>query len=136
VTSIEHADVAWPAAGEIAKDAAGAWLIATMWGTAGAALAVWLRAVALPVGIGLVWLLAVQNLISGVAAPLLDWIDTLQRFLPGGAAGSLVAALGARANTPGVAALAGPTEAIVVLAAYLMVFSVIPGVLLRTRDLA
>jgi ABC-type transport system involved in multi-copper enzyme maturation permease subunit len=135
VTTVEHAHVAWPAAGAIAKDLAGGWLIATMWGMAGSALAVWLRAVALPVGIGLVWMLAVQNLISGVAAPLLDWVDTLQRFLPGGAAGSLAAALGARADTPGVAALAGSTEAVVVLAAYLMVFIVIPGALLRSRDL-
>ncbi len=136
VAAVEDAPVGWPPAAEIGADLAAGWLIATMWGMFGVVLAVALRAVALPVGIGLVWMLAVQNLISGLAAPLLDWVDALQQWLPGGAAGSLVASLGARADTPGVAELTGTDRALLVLAAYLVAFTVTAGSLLRRRDLA
>ena len=73
--------------------------------------------------------------ISGLAAPLLGWVDALQVWLPGGAAGSLVASLGARDDTPGVAELAGPTQVTLTLTAYLLVFAVAAGVLLRRRDI-
>ena len=135
ITVAEDAPVVWPAASELARCFAAGWLITSMWALLGVLLAIALRSVALPVGIGLVWMLAVQNLISGLAAPLLGWVDALQVWLPGGAAGSLVASLGARDDTPGVAELAGPTQVTLTLTAYLLVFAVAAGVLLRRRDI-
>lgn len=135
ITTAEDGAVAWPGAASVAEGLGGAWLIASMWALLGMLLAIALRAVALPVGIGLVWMLAVQNLISGLAAPLLDWVDALQSWLPGGAAGSLAASLGAREDTPAVAELTGPAQASLVIAAYLLVFAVAAGVLLRRRDI-
>ncbi|MEU8801620.1 hypothetical protein [Spirillospora sp. NPDC048819] len=135
VTTAEGGAVAWPAASGVAEGLGAAWLITSMWALLGVFLAVALRAVALPVGIGLVWMLAVQNLISGLAAPLLDWVDALQAWLPGGAAGSLAASLGAREDTPAVAELTGPAQASLVLTAYLLVFAIAAGFLLRRRDL-
>lgn len=101
----------------------------------GAVLAVALRVVALPVGLGLVWLLAVQNLLSAIAAPLLDWVARAQQALPGPNAGSLAAALGASPGTPGVAATVGGGRAAVVVAAYLIGFGAVGAVLLRRRDI-
>ena len=135
VAGVEGASTAFPAVLDIVADLGAGWLIALMWAMLGVALAVALRAVALPVGIGLVWMLAVQNLITALAAPLLDWVDAAQPFLPGPAAGSLVASLGGGQNTPGVAELAGAGQSVLVLVAYLVLFSVLPVVFLRTRDL-
>lgn len=136
VAGAEGADAAWPAAGEILTDLGAGWLIAFMWAMLGVTLAIALRGVALPIGIGLVWLLAVQNLISALAAPLLDWVDAAQQWLPGPAAGSLAATLGGNESTPGVAELASQTQSWLVVAAYLIVFTVPAAVLLARRDLA
>lgn len=49
-------------------------LVTMMWGALGVLLALAFRSIALPIGLGLVWMLAVQNLIASIAAPLLDWV--------------------------------------------------------------
>ncbi|WP_107079772.1 ABC transporter permease subunit, partial [Micromonospora sp. MH33] len=107
IASAEAQPVTWPAAGDLLTGIGAGWLIATMWAMLGAVLAVALRAVALPVGLGLVWMLAVQNLLAAIAAPLVDWVAKAQEGLPGPNAGSLAAALGAPGDTPGVAAAVG-----------------------------
>ena len=134
VTIAEDGAVAWPSVASVGRGLGGAWLISSMWSVLGMFLAIAMRAVALPVGIGLVWMLAVQNLISGLAAPLLSWVDAMQVWLPGGAAGSLAASLGARGDTPAVAHLTGAPQASLVLTAYLLVFGAAAGLLLRRRD--
>jgi ABC-type nitrate/sulfonate/bicarbonate transport system ATPase subunit len=65
---------------------------------------------------------------------LLHWVATMQRGMPGPNAGSLVATLGAAADTPGVAPLVGGGQATAVVAAYLVAFAVAGGVLLHRRD--
>jgi hypothetical protein len=125
----------WPSAGDLLAGVGAGWLIAAMWTALGALLGIALRGVALPVGLGLVWLLAVQNLLALIAAPLLDWVARLQQGLPGPNAGSLVAALGAATDTPGVAATVGGGQAAVVIAGYLLVFATLGGVLLHRRDI-
>jgi ABC-2 type transport system permease protein len=135
IAGIEGAEVAWPPALDILADLGAGWLIACMWAMLGAALAIAMRAVALPVGVGLVWMLAIQNLITGLAAPLLGWVDTAQRWLPGPAAGSLAATLGASQSTPGVAELSGQAQSVLVLVAYLAVSAAVAMALLARRDL-
>lgn len=131
----EGQPVRWPSAGDLLTGIGAGWLVATMWAMLGAVLAIALRAVALPVGLGLVWMLAVQNLLSALAAPLLDWVAEAQKGLPGPNAGSVVAALGAPADVPGVTATVGGGQAAVVVAAYLVAFAVVGGALLRRRDI-
>jgi hypothetical protein len=106
-----------------------------MWAMLGAVLAVALRSVALPVGLGLVWMLAVQNLLAAIAAPLLDWVAQVQKGLPGPNAGSLAATLGAPGDTPGVASAVGGGQAALVVAAYLVAFAALGGLLLQRRDI-
>ena len=47
----------------------------------------------------------------------------------------MVAALGAGGDTPGVEALVGGGQAALVVAAYLLVFGFLGGILLRRRDI-
>jgi ABC-2 type transport system permease protein len=125
----------WPGIGAILQGIGGGWLVAAMWTVLGVLLAVALRGVALPVGLGLVWLLAVQNLLAVIAAPLLGWVADAQKGLPGPNAGSLVAALGAQSSTPGVESVVGGGQATLVVAGYLVVFAVLGGAVLRRRDI-
>ncbi|GAB3082478.1 ABC transporter permease [Micromonospora schwarzwaldensis] len=135
IATAEAQPVRWPSAGDLLTGVGAGWLIATMWAMLGAVLAVALRAVALPVGLGLVWMLAVQNLLAAIAAPLVDWVATAQRGLPGPNAGALAAALGAPGDTPGVAATVGGGQAAVVVCAYLLGFAALGAALLRRRDI-
>jgi ABC-type transport system involved in multi-copper enzyme maturation permease subunit len=131
----ENEPLHWPAAADVVTGIGAGWLIASMWAAFGAALAVLLRGVALPIGLGLVWLLAVQNLLALLAAPLLDWVAQMQKGLPGPNAGSLAAALGSGTDTPGVQAVVGGASAAAVIAAYLVGFVVVSAAVLRRRDI-
>jgi ABC-2 type transport system permease protein len=135
IAAAEDRAMHWPGVADLLTGIGAGALIATMWTVLGALLAIALRGVALPVGLGLVWLLAVQNLLASIAAPLIGWIAQLQKGLPGPNAGSLVAALGSGSDTPGVEALVGGVPATVVVAGYLVVFAVLGGVVLRRRDI-
>ncbi|MBB5855425.1 ABC transporter permease [Amycolatopsis umgeniensis] len=134
IASSESEPMNWPAFDELVTGIGAGWLIAMTWAALGAVLAIAMRGVALPIGLGLVWLLVIQNLLFGVAAPLLDWVDTLQLALPGANAGSLAASLGASGATPGIGELVGVSQATLVVAGYLVVFAALGGWLLRRRD--
>ncbi|ADD40523.1 ABC transporter permease [Stackebrandtia nassauensis] len=134
IASVEDQAMDWPAFADVALGLGGGWLIAMMWTMMGVTLAVTTRGVAVAVGIGLVWMLAVQNLLVSIAAPLIDWIADAQEWLPGPVAGSLVESLGANPNTPGVAELVSDGHALTVICGYLLLFGVLSGVLLRRRD--
>jgi ABC-type transport system involved in multi-copper enzyme maturation permease subunit len=134
IASAESRSIHWPALADLLTGIGAGWLITSMWAALGVVLAVALRGVALPIGLGLVWLLAVQNLLAAIAAPLLDWVAQAQKGLPGPNAGSIAAALGSSAQTPGIEALVGGGPATAVVAGYLVVFLVAGGVLLSRRD--
>jgi ABC-2 type transport system permease protein len=134
IATAESQPLDWPSVADLVAGIGAGWLIASMWAALGVLLAVLLRGVALPIGLGLVWLMAVQNLLSAIAAPLLSWVATTQKGLPGPNAGALAAALGSGTDTPGVSALVGGGQAALVVAAYLAGFLVIGAVLLKRRD--
>jgi hypothetical protein len=109
-----------------------------MWGLLGAFLGTLLRSTSLAVGLGLVWVLAVENLVRGFAG-VLGLLDGLQRGLPGVNAGSLVASLGAATTdqpggTPGVAAVVNGPEAALVLTVYVAVLVAVTAALFVRRD--
>ncbi|MCZ2822842.1 MULTISPECIES: ABC transporter permease subunit [unclassified Modestobacter] len=133
----ESAAADWPTAGRLLRGLGGGLLIAATWGALGLLLGHALRSTALPIALGLVWVLAAENLIVNVAAPLLGAFDTAQAALPGVNAGSLVAALagnGATLRTPGVAAIVDGAQAAGVLAGFLVLFTALTALLLTRRD--
>jgi ABC-2 type transport system permease protein len=135
IAALEDQPMALPPVGDLLVGLGAGWLIAAMWTAFGVLLAVLLRGVALALGLGLVWLLAVQNLLALLAAPLLDWVAQAQKGLPGPNAGALAAALGSAPDTPGVGAVVGGGQAALVVAAYLAGFVALGAVVLRRRDI-
>jgi ABC-2 type transport system permease protein len=134
----EGRSVDWPTVLDLGRGIGAGWLVLGMWGLFGAVLGILFRSTSLAVGLGLVWALAVENLIRGFAS-LLEFLDVLQRGMPGTNAGSLVASLGAPTldqpgGTPGVTAVVTGLQAVVVLIAYVVALALIAGVALRRQD--
>jgi ABC-2 type transport system permease protein len=128
----------WPSVLDLGRGIGAGWLVLGMWGLFGAVLGILFRSTSLAVGLGLVWALAVENLIRGFAS-LLGLLDVLQRGMPGTNAGSLVASLGAPTldqpgGTPGVTAVVTGLQAVVVLIAYVVALAMIASVALRRQD--
>ncbi len=110
-----------------------------MWGWAGVFLGLLVRGTSLAIGLGPVWTLAAENLVQGFAS-LLAAIEVLQRWLPGTDAGSVAAAAGVPAQgapggTLGVTTTVDGPQATLVLAVYLVAFTVVAAVLLQRRDI-
>jgi ABC-2 type transport system permease protein len=123
-----------PSASAVAQAMAAGWLILMMWSLLGVCLAIVLRGMALPIGLGLVWILAVENLIR-FTAPLIDAIGQVEKFMPGADAGSLVAAMGgAASSSTGVAAVVGGAQALSSVALYTVLFAAVGAVTLKRRD--
>ena len=128
----------WPSVLDLTRGIAAGWLILGVWSLIGALLGTLFRSISLATGLGLVWALAVENLIRGFAG-LLGFLDAFQRGLPGVNAGSLVASLGAApldetGGTPGVTEVVSGTQAALVLIAYVVVLALIAGLALRRQD--
>jgi ABC-type transport system involved in multi-copper enzyme maturation permease subunit len=140
IATLESRPLDYPAPLELAQGIASAWLILAMWCLFGALLGFAFRSVALPVGLGVVWVLGVENLISSVADSLLTSLQPLRNLLPATNAGSLVWALapggGAGEPPPGVVDAVTGTRALATLVAYLAVFAVGGALLLRRRDVS
>jgi ABC-2 type transport system permease protein len=132
VAMVTHSSVSWPEAGDFAQGLGAAWLIMTMWAMLGALFATILRGATLAVGLGLFFLLLEQLFAS--TASLSELLTNISKALPGSNAGALAAALSPSSGTPGVAAVVGTTQAILVLAAYVAGFVLLSILLFLKRD--
>ncbi len=95
-----------------------------MWASAGAVLGTLLRSLALPLGLGVVWVLGIENLVSAMAGSVLSALEPLRDVLPGVNAGSLVSAVapaGIVEAPPGVTSTVDGGRALLTLAAYVLV---------------
>jgi ABC-2 type transport system permease protein len=138
----EGADIAWPSAWLVIKGLAAGWLILAVWAAFGVLLAVLSRGTALAVGIGILYALVIEGLLSALASQV-GAVDRLVEFFLRANAYSLVAKLGVAAadvSDAGPGSFSGPFvsggQALFVLAAYAIGFVVIAGWLLRRRDVA
>jgi ABC-2 type transport system permease protein len=124
-----------PSAADLARAMGSGWIILLMWCMFGVCLAVLLRGTALSIGLGLVWVMAVENLLRGIA-PLIDVIGRVEKVLPGVNSGALVASLGGGRDGgfTGVAPVVSGGQAAWVVAAYLLLFGTIGALVLRRRD--
>ena len=138
----EGADLAWPSAWLISRGIGAAWLILAVWAAFGVLLAVLSRGTALAVGIGVLYALVIERLLSALAGEV-SAIDRLVELFIRANAYSLVSALGVSPsdvadNGPG--AFSGPFvgtgQSLAVLGAYLAVFLVVAAAVLRRRDVA
>ena len=93
IAAIENAPSHWPAAGDLLTGLSAGWAVMAMWVSLGVMLGALLRSMALPIGLGVVWILGVENLVSAVAGTTLSALQPLRDALPGVNAGSLVSAV-------------------------------------------
>lgn len=125
-----------PATGDVARAMGAGWLVLWMWCLFGVALAIALRGTALSIGLGLVWVMAIENLIRATA-PLIDVLGKLEKALPGVNAGALVAALGGGqggGGYTGVSNLVSGGQGTWVVALYVVFFATAGALVLRRRD--
>ncbi|QIS08398.1 ABC transporter permease subunit [Nocardia arthritidis] len=108
-----------------------------MWTLLGGLIGAIARGPALAIGLGLVWVLVVENLLRGVAG-IFTPIKFLTDHLPGTAAGSLAGAMRTVSGqgTPGVLDILSRTESLVVLALYAAAFVIGTVALFRVRDMS
>lgn len=130
---LNSAPVEWPRAVDLVKGFGAGVLMLAVYAGLGAALAVLLRGNALPIGLGLVYALIVEGIIESLGQ--VDVIHGIQRGLPGANAAVLARSFGA-APPPGAPRLAAntPEQAVMVLAAYVVVFAAVTLVVCWRRD--
>lgn len=136
VATSEGQSQAWPGPVDLISGIAAGFLILLMWALLGATLGVLFRGVALPIGLGVVWVLGIENLVSAMASTALTALEPVRDVLPGVNAGSLVAAVagGSADGTPGVTTSVDGTRALITLGCYLLVLLVIALWTMRRRD--
>ena len=141
IATVESRPLDFPSLAELAKGVGSGWLILGMWCGLGALLGFAFRGVALPIGLGVVWVLGVENLVSAVADSLLTGLRPLRDVLPGVNAGSLVWSLAPGGGSsgqapPGVVDAVTGGRATLSLALYVAAFAVAAALLVRRRDVA
>lgn len=130
----------WPAFGDLASGLGAGWAILAMWGAVGAALGVVMRAVAMPIGLGVVWILAVENLITAMARSTLTSLEGLRDVLPGVSSGSLLGSVlpapGGGEGPPGVQTLVSGERGLATVLVYLVVAGLVAAMVTSRRDVA
>jgi ABC-2 type transport system permease protein len=139
IAIVESRPLDYPSLAELAQGIGSGWLILGMWSGLGALLGFAFRGVALSIGLGVVWVLAVEGLVSAVADSLLTSLQPLRNLLPGVNAGSLVWSLapggGASGEAPpGVVDAVTGGRATLSLAVYVAAFIALGALLVRRRD--
>jgi ABC-2 type transport system permease protein len=138
IATTENRPADWPSVLDVTRGIGAGWLILGAWSVVGAFLSVVFRSTPLAIGLGLVWALAVENLIRGFAG-VVGFLDAFQQGMPGTNAGSLVASLGAATldqpgGTPGVTDVVSGPQAAVVLGAYVVALALLGAFALRRQD--
>ena len=142
IAQLEGAAVSWPSAWLLIRAFGAGWLILAVWAALGVMVAVLSRGTALAIGIGILYALVIEGLLSAFAGgvSVLEWVVD---FFLRTSGYSIVRALGTPAeaiadNGPG--SFSGPYvgsgQALLVLGVYLVLALALSAVLLRRRDVA
>jgi ABC-2 type transport system permease protein len=142
IAQIENAPVDWPSAWLLMRTMAAGWLILAAWAALGVLLGVATRGTSLAIGIGILYALVIEGLLSALAdsvsvlEPLTDVFLRANGYSVAAALGASVDSI--ESNGPG--SFAGPfvnsLQAVAVLAAFVACFIALSGFLLRRRDVA
>ncbi|MFE3799030.1 ABC transporter permease [Nocardia tengchongensis] len=136
IAGTQGQSLALPSAGRMLLGIGSGAAILGMWTLAGALIGTAARGPALAVGLGLVWVLVVENLLRGVGA-IFSPIKAITDHLPGTAAGSLAGSLRTVSGpaTPGVLNVLSRGESLLFLAGYVVLFVAGTVWLIRRRDM-
>lgn len=136
VSFFQSSPVDLPSFSSLVNGLGAGWLIAMVWGTIGLALGLIFRTTTVPIGLGLIWGLALETIISALAGSV-SIFATIQDYLIGPNASALADAVGATAlgGGGGGGGTISTTHALLVLGGYIVVLSGIAATLFKTRDL-
>jgi ABC-2 type transport system permease protein len=136
----EGADVVWPDAGVLLQGMLAGWLLLAVWAALGVALAILSRGTALATGIGILYALVVEGLLSRLAGAVGVLDPIVELFLRANAY-SLAVTVGVsrdEVSDVGPGSFSGPFvdggQAVLVLCAYVVLFVGVAAWLLRRRD--
>ena len=140
IAQIEGAPADFPSAWLLLRAAAAGWLILFAWATLGVLLGVLTRGTSLAIGVGILYALVIEGLLSAFADSVSLFEPLTQVFLRANGY-SLAEALGTsveaiEANGPGAYSgpIVGSAQALAALAASAAVFAALAALVLRRRD--
>jgi hypothetical protein len=142
IAQIEDAAVSWPSAWLLLRAMGAGWLILAVWAALGVLLGVVTRGTSLAIGIGILYALVIEGLLSAFADSI-SLLEPLTQIFLRANGYSIAAALGASVDSiesSGPGSYSGPlvdsVQALVVLAAFVAGLVAVAGFLLRRRDVA
>jgi len=142
IAQIEGASVNWPSAWLLARAMTAGWLILAVWAGLGVLLGVVTRGTSLAIGVGILYALVIEGLLSALADSVSVLEPLTEVFLRANGY-SIAVALGAsiesiESNGPGSfgGPFVGSVQAVAVLVTFIAGFIAISGFLLRRRDVA
>jgi ABC-type transport system involved in multi-copper enzyme maturation permease subunit len=142
IAQVEDASVSWPSAWLLLRSIAAGWLVLAVWAALGVLLGVATRGTSLAIGIGILYALVVEGLLSAFADSVGALEPVTEVFLRANGY-SIATALGASvdsigSNGPGSFSgpFVGAGQAVAVLIAFIAAFSALSAFLLRRRDVA
>ena len=142
IAGAEGAAVDWPSAWELVRGFAAGWFILATWAALGVALAVASRGTALAIGLGIVYALVIEGLLSTLASSV-AWLEGFVEYFLRANAYSLVTSIGvptASLQDSGPGSFFGPFvgagQAVLVMSVYIAVFVSLSAMLLSRRDIS
>lgn len=138
IANREGAATNWPSVTEIAQGLLACWFILAVWAALGVMLAVLSRGTSLAIGVGILYAVAIEGLLSALTSQI-SFLDPLVKFFLRANAYSLVQTFGGITDRDGPGAYRGPfvstEQSLIVLAIYLVAFLGISAFSLRWRDI-
>lgn len=140
IAQIEDAPVSWPSAWLLLRAMAAGWLILAVWAVLGVLLGIVTRGTSLAIGVGILYALVIEGLLSAFADSV-SVLEPLTNVFVRANGYSIATALGASRDTiadSGPGSFDGPfvgsAQALAVLIALSAVFLALSALLLRRRD--
>jgi ABC-2 type transport system permease protein len=142
IAQIEDASTSFPSAWLVVRALAAGWLMLAVWGALGVLLGIVTRGTSLAIGVGILYALVIEGLLSAFAdsvsvlEPLTNVFLRANGYSLAVSLGASVATIGS--NGPGsyTGPLVGSGQAVAVLGASLAAFAALGAYLLRRRDVA
>jgi ABC-2 type transport system permease protein len=138
VATVDGKSASWPAAQDIGKGIAAAWLIYCFWAALGFGLATVFRQSAMAIGLGLAYAILIEGIILGILSTLgSTFTKSINPWFPLANAGYLVSSFGPATSIEGRQApkpLADANHAVLFLLVYIALLIVVSAVLTRRRD--
>jgi ABC-2 type transport system permease protein len=136
IANVENVAIKWASVWTFLQAIGAGWLILSVFASIGVVLAALFRGTSVPIGLGLVYVLAIEGLI-GFAGMSSDFVANMAKLLPRSNSGSLAASFiptWLETNTPGVMAAVGPMVATISLVVYVILFTFLGVSLFLKRD--